>query len=473
MAAARKVRMTGLKSSMTVQRKKKQIKISEIIIPKYQRIFNNKTYKHIILTSGRAGTKSSFAGIRGIYQIVSDDTGSVVVLRKRHNKLRKTVYKEMLRGINRLGISKKKFDITKSPMEITYRKHGTTMYFAGSDGIDDTKGIIDEDKPIKLVIIDELTEFFDDGEGEDELLNIEATFARGNKGDFQMIYLYNPPKNPNAEIVKWTRKMEQRPDCIHIHTDYRDVPPEWLGPDLIQSAEILLEVDPRQYRWVWLGESIGVDEVIYYMFSMKHTDDPPVPEVDRFPIIAIGGDYGQQNATTFQAAGLDLVNKKLRGLNEYYHSGRESGTQKSPSEYAQDFVQFVQNLGELYGVYNTRFYLFLDPSAKGLQEEIKRACRAANIPIAIKDAENDVKLGISRVQKALTFHILSISPKQTNAVSEFGTYEYDPKSIEKGKEEPVKLDDHCMDAIRYLIMGMWSRIKHWLPVQEDEESGSD
>ena len=167
--------------SSTIAKKKKQVRISETIIPKYHGIFNNRTYKHIILTSGRAGTKSSFAGVRGIYQVVGDPSGSVVVLRKRHNKLRKTVYKEMLRGINRLGIPKNRFWITKSPMEITYKKHGTTMYFAGSDGIDDTKGIIDEDKPIKLVILDELTEFFDDGEGEDELLNIEATFARGNR----------------------------------------------------------------------------------------------------------------------------------------------------------------------------------------------------------------------------------------------------------------------------------------------------
>ena len=88
---------------------------------------------------------------------MSDAHASVVVLRKHHNKLRKTVYKEMLRGINRLGIPKKKFYITKSPMEITYNKYGTTMYFSGSDGIDDTKGIIDEDKPIKLVIVDEAT----------------------------------------------------------------------------------------------------------------------------------------------------------------------------------------------------------------------------------------------------------------------------------------------------------------------------
>ena len=342
------------------------------------------------------------------------------------------------------------------------------MYFAGSDGIDDTKGIIDEDKPIKLVIIDELTEFFDDGEGEDELLNITATFARGNNGGFQIIYLFNPPKNPNAEILGWVKKMEQRPDCIHIHTDYRDVPPPWLGPDLIQEAEALKAVDERQYSWVWLGQSIGIDEVIYYMFSQRHLDDTPVPYVDRFPIIAIGGDYGQQNATTFQAAGLDLARRKLRGLDEYYHSGRDSG-QRAPSEYAQDFVEFAKMLGSQYGTEGTRFYLFLDPSAAGLQEEIKRACRVANVPVAVRDAENDVKLGISRVQKALTFGILGIAPRQRNLIREFGTYAYDPKSIEKGKEEPIKLDDHCSDAERYLVMGMWAKIWHWLPAGEQDD----
>ena len=93
---------------------------------------------------------------------------------------------------------------------------------------------------------------------------------------------------------------------------------------------------------------------------------------------------------------------------------------------------------------NVHFSLFLDPSAKGLQEEIKRACRSAGVPVAVRDAENDVKLGISRVQKVLTFQLLSISQQQTNAINEFGIYEYDPKSIEKGREEPVKLDDHCV-----------------------------
>ena len=100
---------------------RRQVRISEIVIPKYLPIFNNRSVKHIILTSGRAGTKSSFAAIRADFQLIDDRQGSIVVLRKHHNKLRKTVYKEMLRGINRLGISKKAFKVTKSPMEITYR----------------------------------------------------------------------------------------------------------------------------------------------------------------------------------------------------------------------------------------------------------------------------------------------------------------------------------------------------------------
>lgn len=191
----------------------------------------------------------------------------------------------MLRGINRLQIPKNRFYITKSPMEITYKKYNTTIYFSGSDGIDDTKGIIDEDKPIKLVVLDELTEFFDDGEGEDELANIEATFVRGNKAGFQMIYLYNPPKNPNAPVNLWCKKMEKRPDCIHIHTDYRDVPVDWLGQDLINSAEAMKAVDPKMYRWTWLAsfyrqQGLSEEQITTAIADFKAKQKAQQPDVD-------------------------------------------------------------------------------------------------------------------------------------------------------------------------------------------------
>ena len=428
---------------------KKQVRISDLIIPKYLPLFNDKQHKHIILTSGRAGTKSSYAGVRGIFQLVDDANGSAVVLRKHHNKLRKTVYKEMLRGINRLEIPKSYFKIGKSPMEITYKKHNTTMYFSGSDGIDDTKGIIDEDKPIKLVVLDELTEFFDDGEGEDELANIEATFVRGNKAGFQMIYLYNPPKNPNAPINLWCKKMEEREDCIHIHTSYNDVPVDWLGQDLIDSAEAMMRADIKMYRWTWLGEPTGVDDLIYYMFSAeKHIYQPEdyIEEEKRsIGEIGIGVDYGQQNATVYEAFGIDYQNQVLRGIDEYYYSGRESGTQKSPSEYARDMKTFCDKIEQEYD--RVVSYIFVDPSAAGLIEEIRRV-----IPhISVIPAQNDVKLGISRVQKLLSFGRMIVSEKQKMLIKEFGLYQYNTDGIKKGVEIPVKENDHALDGTRYLV----------------------
>lgn len=458
----------------------REIRISDIIIDKYKPVFNDKSIRHIILTSGRAGTKSSFAAIRTDYQAICDEPMAAVVLRKHHNKLRKTVYKEMIRAIGRLGLTKQQFYITKSPMEIRYKKNDNVIYFTGSDSIDDTKGIIDEDKPIRLVVLDELTEFFDDGEGEDELSNIEATFIRGNDGGFQMIYIYNPPKNPNAPINKWCKKMEQRSDCIHIHSDYRDVPASWLGNDLIESAEQMKLSDPKRYRWVWLGESIGVDEMIYYMFTHRHIVEPAQGKI--YHRVIIGGDYGQQNATTYQAFAIDEYNKKFQGLSEFYHSGRETGKQKTPSEYSDECLNLMNEIyikyhceevedGWLDNNYEEmRFDIYLDPSAKGLQEEIKRKVRdIVEYRVYVHDATNDVALGIGRVQKAISYDILEISPSQEHAQEEFGLYQYDKKSIEKGKEIPVKTDDHCMDAIRYAVMGAWKIIKRWLPNIDEEK----
>ena len=425
----------------------------DLVIPSLWELYDDDEHEHQIVTSGRAGTKSSFAAILAIDTICREEPAAVVVLRKRHNKIRKTVYKEMIRAITRMGLKKSDFDIGITPMEIRCRRTGNVIYFSGSDSIDDTKGIIDENKPIKLVVLDELTEFFDAGEGEEELTNIEATFVRGNDEGFRMLYLYNPPKNPNAPINVWCRKMELRSDAVHVHVDYREVPVSWIGRMLIESAEQLMAIDLKQYRWVWLGEQTGIDETIYYMFQSEHVEEPPKGQY----IIGIGGDYGQQNATTFQAFGLDIGKKKLRGLGEYYHSGRESGHQKSPSEYAEEFKAFAEDINKRYG--NGIIYLYLDPSAKGLAEEIKRKCPF----VRIRDVDNDVALGISRVQKVLTYDVMMVSRAQENAIREFGVYMYDKDSIDKGKEVPVKIDDHCMDAIRYAVMGLWTKLKYFLP----------
>lgn len=461
---------------MTYQSTKKtEVRLSELIIPKYYNNFNDTVHTHQIYTSGRAGTKSSRGALRAVKRIVKKKPGSVVIMRKFHNKLKKTVFTECKRAVHRLKLNKKNFKITVSPMQITYLPTGNTIFFTGNDSIDDTKGMIDEDRPIVLVELDELTEFFEKGDGEDEIQNIEATFIRGNDSEFVMEYYFNPPKNPKSDIMLWLDKMILREDCIHVHTDYRDVPPNWLGQKLIKSAEILKNLDEKMYKWLWLGLCVGIDELIYYMFNeSEHVKDLTEDNISNISYAYIGVDYGQMNATAYECFGLDEVDKCIRGIDEYYYSGRDTGKQKSPSEYAQDFKEFIERVKEETKTKKkpdgiSIKYAFIDPSAKGLAEEIKRVCPE----IIIHDANNDVALGISRVQKLFSYRRLFLSPKQKHLIKEEYQYEYNKDLLEKGKEVPVKQNDHCQDAKRYLVMGIWKKIKRLLPLLDDRKDSDE
>lgn len=446
---------------------RKIIRLSEQIIPKYYEMFNS-NIMHTILTSGRAGTKSSGISILSVWEIVSKNNCSVVILRKFHNKLKKTAFTECLKAINRLGLNKKLFKITISPMQITYLPKGNTIYFTGNDSIDDTKGMVDEKNPITLVVLDELTEFFDKGDGEDELVNIEATFVRGNNASFRMIYSFNPPRNPKAPIMQWVDKMVKRNDCVHLHTDYRDVPVQWLGQKLIDSALEMKKSDETMYDWLWLGKCTGLEGVIYFMFDEeKHIAELTDEQKKQLAYMVIGIDYGQMNATTFQAYGMDYKDKCMRGLDEYYHSGRETGHQKTPSEYAQDFKEFVERLEATYQ--KKVAYFYIDPSAKGLKEEIKRVCPT----VESKDADNSVYIGITRQQNLLSLNRLFLSPSQKHLIQEMYLYEWDKDAIEKGLEKPIKDNDHCQDATRYAVMGEWRRLKKLLPILRNIDKGDE
>ena len=273
-----------------------------------------------------------------------------------------------------------------------------------------------------------------------------------------MEYYFNPPQNPKAKIMQWVEKMCQRKDCIRIHTDYRDVPEKWLGRKLIESAEELRILDVKMYNWLWLGQCTGIDELIYYMFNESTmVSEPTKEEIANMKFLAAGGDYGQMNATTFEVFGIDYANKMLRGIDEYYYSGRDAGKQKSPSEYAQEFKKFKMEVEKQTG--KKLLVLFLDPSAKGLAEEIKRVCPE----VSVLNADNDVALGISRVQKMMSYCRLKLSPKQKHLIAERYMYEYNKDKLDAGVEEPVKENDHCSDAERYLVMGVWKYLRLILP----------
>lgn len=456
----------------------KKVNLSDIIIPKLYPLFQDMPeVEDVIVTSGRAGTKSSALAIRGDYGALSQET-AIVFMRKNHNKLKNTVFAESKRAFSRLGVRLDKAGrTTVSPMQIKIKHNGSVIFFTGSDNPDDTKGMIDETHSISMVMVDEITEFFKMGydRGKEELEQIKSTFIRGNDEDFKMYYAFNPPKNPNAPVMKWVNEKKflhdedgnvlgLNPKVLHIHVTYLDVPVEWLGKRLVASAEEMKRVDEEYYRWLWLGESIGVEDVIFHMFDpKKHIVDYNCKPLYN---IGIGVDYGQKNATTFNAFGIDRENKRLQGILSYKHSGRTQKP-KSPSEYAQDMVEFIKEVEKLTKDRVT--FITIDPSAEGFAEEIKQALRRERMNIPIRKAQNSVAIGISRVQSLLSHQALVLDSSMVGAIEEFGLYSYDPKSIERGEEKPIKDNDHDMDGIRYLVMEQWQSMNNIIRTLEEIE----
>lgn len=185
-----------------------------------------------------------------------------------------------------------------------------------------------------------------------------------------------------------------------------------------------------------LGQWVSADGLIYDMFTKDniiHDSDVPVgmvhhPNTRRYVAI----DYGTSNACAF----LDIYDdgQKLWVLQEYYYSGREAGKQKTDSQYAEDLIHFASE--------EVLFYI-LDPSALSFKTELgKRGLR-------VKAADNEVLDGIRMTATLFATKRLLIHERCKRLIGELQGYIWDEKARQRGIEQPVKVNDHACDALRY------------------------
>lgn len=145
-------------------------------------------------------------------------------------------------------------------------------------------------------------------------------------------------------------------------------------------------------------------------------------------------DYGTQNATVFL-----LWEKGLDGVwyctREYYYSGRDTGKQKTDSQYADDLEKWL-NGTRIRGI-------IVDPAAASFIAELRKR------GYKVVKAKNDVEDGIRLVSTLLNLGKIVFEEGCVNTRKEFASYIWDEKAAEHGEDKPVKQFDHAMDAIRY------------------------
>ena len=313
-----------------------QVRLTEIVAPHFWNSFNSKI-THQIDAGGRGSTKTSKDAIKVSLFCEQYEKCGAVAIRRYQNTLRNSVYKEMKRALKRLHLQEE-IDYTafKSPLEI-HLNNKNNIYFAGGDDYEKIKGMIDEDAPIKILWFEELTEF----DSPDDIDQIIATFTRGNDDWFIVLYSYNPPKNKFNWVNQWAERMSKRKDCIVTHTDYRTVPEKWLGKKFIEQAEEMKANDEKRYRWIYLGEVIGLEGLIYNPDLIEYVSEDYL-EKNNIKILYIDFaiDSGHQtSATTCGAYGYGSDGYWYL-LDTYYYSPHEKPNKKAPSELSKDIFNF-------------------------------------------------------------------------------------------------------------------------------------
>ena len=154
-----------------------------------------------------------------------------------------------------------------------------------------------------------------------------------------------------------------------------------------------------------------------------------------FSRYVVSMDYGIQNPTAMLLWGLSGGVWYL--IEEYYHSGRETGHQHTDQEYYEALERLAGD--------RAIDWLIIDPSATSFIALVRQKKR-----FKVRKANNEVLDGIQKTASALQLGLITIGTGCKRTIEEFGLYSWDPDR----DDTPIKENDHAMDAIRYFVNTM-------------------
>lgn len=413
---------------MTYQTTK--ISLRSLIAPHFYTTFKSRAL-HQIDKGGRGSTKTSKDALKILYHLLKEGDCAAICIRRYKNTLRDSVYKEIKRAAGRLGLQEGiDYIANVSPLQMNL-SNGTKVYFAGADDYEKIKGMIDEKLPIKLVWFEELTEF----DNPEDIDNIVATFTRGNNGWFSVLYSYNPPKNKFDWVNQWAEEKRQEGYQV-TESDYRTVPVEWLGDIFIKEAERLKTFDEKRYRWIYLGEVIGMEGLIYNYDHINHITEKEIVEQNlqvRYLDFSIDGGH-QTSATTCGCFGY-LSDGRWALLDLYYYSPNEKPVKKAPSELAKGIHDFMMKMCKKWNAHPDR--MTIDSAEGAIRNQFFKDYGERLYPV--NKGSNKQEL-IDYSQDFLAkgkFYVLD-SKNNDIFLTEAKHYMYKDGSIERGRPEPDK-----------------------------------
>ena len=263
---------------------KKSIKLSALVSPAFWKVHQQVkegAVQEVVLKGGRGSTKSSYAAIELVLQLIKHKNCHGVALRKVGGTLRTSVFAQIWWAISALGMESE-FKRTVSPMEITRKNTGQKILFFGLDDAGKLKSIKLPFGYVGIVWFEELDQFA----GEEEIRNVEQSLFRGGKYSF-CIKSFNPPISPRNWANQWV--LQPKEGRLVHHSTYKTTPTVWLGEKFLQDAEHLLQTAPEKYKHEYLGQAVGTGTSVFGNLRIE-----PIPQEIRqqFERLLHGVDWG-------------------------------------------------------------------------------------------------------------------------------------------------------------------------------------
>lgn len=405
-----------------------RINFLELIAPSFysvHRDIGENAHTHYALCGGRGSCKSSFASLELVRGIMADKNANAAAIRKIGKNLRESVFEQLLWAIDRLGASDL-WDSRVSIPELVYRPTGQKIIFKGADDPRKFKSVKVSQGYVKYIWFEEADEFTPE-----EIDVINQSLLRGD-GHFVCLYTYNPPRSAAAGINFEFSK--PRSDRLLHRSDYRDVPPEWLGRAFLAEAEYLRKSDPTRYANEYLGEMTGTGAEVFTNVKLEAISDDLIAS---FAHTYRGVDWGY-GADPFVYIGTALENsgRRLYIFEEFYRHGAR-----------------FDEIAAAISAFNDRGFPVTADSAEPRSNDELRA-RGLNIRAA-KKGQGSVEYGIRRL---CDLEAILIDPiRCPNAAREFTGYRLQSDGCGGFRSGYPDKDNHTIDAVRYALEERFSR----------------
>lgn len=399
---------------------------------------------HIVAKGGRSSFKSSVISIKLVVDFLNDPMGNVVVLRKVGKYLRTSVYEQIKWAIYLLGVQDE-FIFGKSPLQITHKDTDTAFYFFGVDDPQKLKSMNIAVGYVMALWFEELAEFA----GPEDIDIVEDTFIRRDLGDTEVkvYFSYNPPRNPYAWVNEWLDSKVGDEDYFIHHSTYMDDELGFLSKQMLRKIEQYKENDYDYWRWMYMGEVIGMGDTVYNMAHFQPLDE--IPDDDDIMFIDIATDTGHQTSATTHLAFGFTKRRNVILLDTYYYSPEGKLTKKAPSELSREYKEWQDNL---LNKYRRPIDMRTIDSAEGaLRNQIFKDYGIRLNPVN-KGTKEDMIDYVTNLLVSKRFFYLD-TPNNQVFIEEHKKYRWDPDSLKPGREPRViEVDDHTCDAFQYYVM---------------------